>query len=237
MGYPVFPALPGMEFPVQRAPVASTLRQIAISGRQTFQPLWAAPLYRYEVSFSLLRAADAFAEWQALAGFWNAVMFAPGGVFAFVDPNDASVTDEATGVGDGSTSEIQLVRALGGFAEPVFGPLQQPTSASTVIDYGNCTVTATAVLDYGNCTIAATADLDYGYCSTLQVFVAGLLAPYTLSAVGVVTIVPAPSDGAAITWTGSYAWLCRFDQDSLEFSNFMHLFWEVKKCAFTTVRP
>jgi hypothetical protein len=71
----------------------------------------------------------------------------------------------------------------------------------------------------------------------MQVFAGALLASYLICAGGVVTIEPAPAPGAALTWTGRYAWLCRFDDDSLEFSNFMYLFWEAKTCSFTTVRP
>jgi Conserved hypothetical protein 2217 (DUF2460) len=128
------------------------------------------------------------------------------------------------------------VRTLGGFAEPVLDPVQGPTSAGTRLDYGNCTTSPSLDLDYGNCVTAPTAAIDDGFCSTLQVFVGALLAAYALGAGGVVTITPAPGSGAALSWTGTYRWLCRFDEDSLEFSNFMYLFWELKKCSFTTIR-
>ncbi len=236
MAIPEFPTLPGLEYPVQRSPLASSLRQKAISGRETFQPLWTAPLYKYEISFALLRAAENFAEWQLLQGFWNSVMFAPGGVFQFDDPNDDGVADELFAAGDGSTENFQLTRSLGGFAEPVLNPTLAPTEPATALDYGNCTSAPTATLDYGNVTSAPAAALDYGFCASLQVFVAGLLAAWTLAAGGIITIAPAPSPGAPLTWTGSYTWLCRFDDDTLEFSNFMYLFWELKKCSFTTIR-
>jgi hypothetical protein len=228
--------LPGMEYPVKRSPFASSLRQKAIAGRQTFQPLWTAPLYKYEVSFSLLRAAEAYAEWQELQGFWNSVMFAPGGVFQFDDPNDDTASAQPFGTGDGSTISFQLVRTLGGFAEPVLNPTQGPSSPQTLLDYGNCTISPSLAVDYGNCVTAPSGAIDDGYCSILQVFVGALLAAYALGVGGVVTIAPAPADGAALSWTGTYRWLCRFDEDSLEFSNFMYLFWELKKCSFTTIR-
>ena len=195
MSYPLFPTLPGLEYPVTRAPVAASLRQKAISGRRTQQPLWSAPLYKYEVSFSLLRQAQAWQEWQALLGFWNSVMFAPGGVFEFDDPNDNGVTAQAVAAGDGATTEFQLVRSLGGFTEPVL----DPTIASLTV--------------------------------------AGSGAAYTLGSYGVVTFASPPASGAAIAWSGSYTWLCTFDDDSLDLANFMDLFWELKKCSFTTWRP
>jgi hypothetical protein len=237
MTYPSFPTLPGMEFPVKRSPLASSLRQKAISGRETFQPLWAAPLYKYELSFALLREAAAYAEWQLLLGFWNAVMFAPGGVFQFSDPNDNMASLQPIGTGDGTTTIFQLVRVLGDFAEPVLNPTPGPAAANAALDYGNCTTGPTVTLDYGNCTVAPASDLDNGFCSTMQVFVGALLANYTVGAGGQVNIALAPTDGAPLAWSGPYAWLCRFDEDTLEFSNFMYLFWELKKCSFTTIRP
>lgn len=237
MQYPSFPTLAGMEFPVKRSPLASSLRQKAISGRETFQPRWSAPLYKYEVSFALLREVAAFAEWQLLLGFWNAVMFAPGGVFQFSDPNDNAASLQPIGTGDGTTASFQLVRTLGGFTEPVFNPTPGPAAVGVALDYGNCTTTPSVTIDDGNCASAPSSIVDYGYCSILQVFAGGLLAAYAIGAGGVVTIAPAPANGTPLAWTGPYAWLCRFDQDTLEFSNFMYLFWELKKCSFTTIRP
>jgi len=236
MAIPAFPTLPGLEYPVKRSPLASSLRQKAISGRETFQPRWSAPLYRYEVSFALLRAAESLTEWQLLQGFWNSVMFAPGGVFQFDDPNDDSVTGEPVAVGDGSTAAFQLTRSLGGFADPVLNPTPAPTGPDAALDYGNCSSAPTVTLDYGSCTSPPVAAAEYGFCCTLQVFAAGLLANWTLGAGGIVTITPAPPAGAALVWNGRYTWLCRFDDDTLEFSNFMYLFWELKKCSFTTIR-
>jgi uncharacterized protein (TIGR02217 family) len=46
----------------------------------------------------------------------------------------------------------------------------------------------------------------------------------------------APTSGQSITWTGTYAWPCRFDADSAELSNFAFTFWELKKISFETVK-
>ena len=54
---------------------------------------------------------------------------------------------------------------------------------------------------------------------------------------GVVTFTDgAPANASALTWTGSFGWLCRFDNDNLEFSKFMSAFWELQKTTFTTVK-
>lgn len=163
-------------------------------------------------------------------------MVAPGGLFQFVDPNDNAVVAQPVATGDGGTTVFQLVRTFGGFTEPVLGPMPEAAAPDSLLDYGNCTSAPSASPDYGNCTTAPSGTLDDGYCSTLRVFAGALLAPYLLLPGGLVAIEPAPAPGTALSWTGGYAWLCRFDDDSLDFSNFMYLFWELKKCSFTTIR-
>lgn len=65
---------------------------------------------------------------------------------------------------------------------------------------------------------------------------------FTISNVGVVTFNSPPANGAALTWSGVYYWLCRFDEDTSAFSNFgtstdgaSHIY-EMKKLSFTTVK-
>jgi len=60
---------------------------------------------------------------------------------------------------------------------------------------------------------------------------------YSVDASGLVTFSLPPSIGAAITWSGTFNWLCRFDSDELEFDKFMNQMWSVGKVSFTTVKP
>lgn len=59
---------------------------------------------------------------------------------------------------------------------------------------------------------------------------------YTLGTQGMVTFSSAPLNGAVLTWTGAYNWLCRFDDDVAEFENFASKFWDLKKINFTTIK-
>jgi uncharacterized protein (TIGR02217 family) len=66
----------------------------------------------------VLRTAAAYAELQQLIGFYNARQ----GQFddwLYSDPDDNAVTAQQFGVGDGVTTQFQLVRTFGGFTEPV----------------------------------------------------------------------------------------------------------------------
>jgi uncharacterized protein (TIGR02217 family) len=191
MALPVFPTLPGLMFPMKRKSVWSTVKQDALSGKRTRYPLWTYPLYQWEISFDFLRTAAAFLEWQTLEGFIKSVQGAAQ-LFAYLDPNDSVATAQGFGAGDGVTTSFQLVRALGGFAEPVFLP----------------------VLSGGLVT---------------QITVAGTpTTAYTVSPYGVVTFTSAPANGAALAWTGTFYFGCRFDDDATDFSNFMSGLFELK---------
>ena len=51
---------------------------------------------------------------------------------------------------------------------------------------------------------------------------------------GIVTFTAAPSLGASLTWTGTYAWWCAWDNDALDLSNFASGLYEMKKASFST---
>jgi uncharacterized protein (TIGR02217 family) len=59
---------------------------------------------------------------------------------------------------------------------------------------------------------------------------------YTLGTQGLVTFTSAPGSGAALTWTGTYNWLCRFDDDAADFEKFLNTFWRLGKIKFTTIK-
>lgn len=69
---------------------------------------------------------------------------------------------------------------------------------------------------------------------TPSIYLNGVLqaSGYTISSTGVVTFSAAPANTVAITWTGSYYWRVRFEQDSSEFEENMKHFFANKKLAF-----
>lgn len=74
--------------------------------------------------------------------------------------------------------------------------------------------------------------------NAVAVYVNGVLktlgADYSLSASGLVTFVAAPAAGAAVTWTGTYYWVCEFDDDLIEFEQIMSGIYQVRKLTFTS---
>lgn len=147
MAPPIFPALPGIAFPLPRRPLWDTNRAEAVSGKRTRSTNRTYPTYAFEVSFGdtgFLRSGPAYLEYQQLAGFINK-MAGGFGLFLYAYPDDSVATQQSFGTGDGSSTAFQLTRTFGGFTEPIMCPaLPIPTvrvngiatSAYTINSYG-----------------------------------------------------------------------------------------------------
>lgn len=59
-----------------------------------------------------------------------------------------------------------------------------------------------------------------------------VVAGYTVGATGIVTFTTAPAAGAELTWSGTYYYRCRFDQDAADFEEFMSLLYSLKTLKF-----
>jgi uncharacterized protein (TIGR02217 family) len=71
---------------------------------------------------------------------------------------------------------------------------------------------------------------------SIAAFVAGVPTSISPGSHGLVVFASPPASGAALTWTGTYSWVCRFDDDQVEFQNFAQNFWEAQSIKFTTER-
>src|SRR5258707_11407223 len=133
----IFPTLPGLGWSVSKAPKFATRIQRAVSGRELRALDQPNPVWTWTLTYSLLRDKwDARAqgtmgggpgvgydELRTLAGFFlqQQGAFQP---FLFDDPTDHAVTAGLLGTGDSSATQYQLVRTMGGFAEPIAAPNQ-----------------------------------------------------------------------------------------------------------------
>lgn len=191
MSNQIFPDLPGLTWSVIKAPEFSTRIQTAVSGKELRASLMAYPIYKMSLSYEFLRASIATPELQSLMGFFNARQGAFDS-FLYTDKTDNAVTAESFGTGNGSTTKFQLIRAYGGFTEPVMNLNGLP------------------VIKKAGVTLVSGGD-------------------YTIDALGMVTFASAPAAAAALTWTGSFYYRCRFADDSNDFDNFMYQLWTLKK--------
>lgn len=118
MSEAVLPSLPGLEWNSKKTPMFRTKIQSSVSGKELRSSFMAYPLWKYRLSYAVLRSAAEYAELQNLLGFFLSRRGSFDS-FLYTDPDDNSVTDQSFGTGDATTASFQLVRTLGGFAEPV----------------------------------------------------------------------------------------------------------------------
>lgn len=127
----IFPALPGLGWSVTKAPRFATRIQRAVSGRELRVLDQPYPIWTWTLTYNLLRdkwdtrgaggLGAGYDELRTIAGFFlqQQGAFAP---FLFDDPSDDSIAGQVIGTGDASTGVFQLVRTMGGFAEPITAP-------------------------------------------------------------------------------------------------------------------
>lgn len=223
MSNAVFPALPGLKWNIKRMPMWKTIHQESASGKTLTASLMSYPLRKYSLSYEFLRD-NATAELQNLEAFFNSRRGAFD-TFLYNDPDDRAVTAQAFGSGDGVTTSFQLVRARGGFIEPV----------QSINFSAGSGVSADALI-----TADSTVTADSNWSSGPVVMVNGVTktsgTDYTISALGVVTFTVAPAAAASLTWTGNYYWRCRFVQDMIELDKFLLGLWQLQKLEFVIVK-
>jgi uncharacterized protein (TIGR02217 family) len=126
----IFPALPGLGWSVTKSARCATRIQRAVNGRELRALDQPNPIWNWTLTYPLLRdkwdtrgggVGIGYDELRTLAGFFlqQQGAFQP---FLFDDPTDHAVTAESLGAGDSSATAYQLVRAMGGFAEPITAP-------------------------------------------------------------------------------------------------------------------
>jgi len=125
MSTQVFPALPGLAWPVKRSEIWATRAPQAISGKETRIADWSYPRHEWTLGYDVLRqgtrTAGTFTEFAQLDAFFNERQ-GQFDSFLYTDPDDCSVAGQGIGSGDGVTTTFQLARSFGGFIEPIFAP-------------------------------------------------------------------------------------------------------------------
>lgn len=198
----VFPSLPGLGWPLTRAPIWKTTIQTTQSGREMRAANMSYPLYKWSATYDVLRTAASLNEFQQLMGFYN-LMSGSVTPFVYNDPDDNTATVQGFGTGDGTTKQFQVLKNLGGiYVEPV-GFVN--TSGLTVFDNGSTVSGANYTVN----------------------------SPYN----GWITFTTAPVTGHALTWTGTYGYVCRFLADTYEFSRIYSGIYESKKIEFQSIKP
>lgn len=118
MSNEVFPTLGGLGWSVYKTPEFKTAVKESASGVEFRGSFAAYPSWTFNMVYNVLRDDVANNELKTIVGFFcqRRGRFDS---FLFTDPDDYSVTDQTFGTGNSSTTQFQLLRAFGGFSEPV----------------------------------------------------------------------------------------------------------------------
>lgn len=145
MSNALLPELAGQTWPRQKTPRFKTQVQASDSMRTWRVGRALYPQYAIKISYSYLSQTDL----TNMMGFFKARRGRLDS-FLFDDRDDRQVsTAQAIGTGNGVNRSFQLVRSLGGFIEPVCGPINAATvrvngvatTAYTLDDYGLLSLT------------------------------------------------------------------------------------------------
>jgi uncharacterized protein (TIGR02217 family) len=127
----VFPVLPGLTWSVTKSPKFATRVQTSYSGRELRVLDQPYPIWTWTLVYNFLRDQNdlshgaalgvGYDELRTLAGFF---LRQQGSfqTFLYNDRSDNTAVKQFVGVGDGITTQYQLVRAFGGFVEPTTVP-------------------------------------------------------------------------------------------------------------------
>lgn len=148
MSNATFPALLGLAWSFTRAGIWQTNVQQAGSGKELRATNWSYPIWEWTLSYEFLRAGGTLLEYETLVGFFNARR-GQYDTFLFTDPDDNSATNQTFGTGDGTTTSFQLLRALGGFVEPVRDLRSVPViMVSGAVQSSGYTVSSTGIVTF-----------------------------------------------------------------------------------------
>lgn len=115
MSNQVFPALPGVTFPIVKRPQWSTSILTSASGKEVRLANYSYPLWQFDLPYDILH--NTAAELQTLMGFYMK-MQGSFDTFLFDDIEDNWAAGQVLGTGTGALTTFQLVRSLGGWIEP-----------------------------------------------------------------------------------------------------------------------
>lgn len=83
-------------------------------------------------------------------------------------------------------------------------------------------------------TLGAFTEPTKNVAASPSIYKAGVLqtSGYTISSTGLVTFASAPGSGQALTWSGTFYFRCRWEQDEMEFNEFAQRLYEARECGF-----
>lgn len=206
MSTEVFPSLIGLSFNVVKKPTFNTRVVRGINGNEVRNAFMQWPIWEFELTYDYLPDRSlGTTDLKTLMGFYLARQ-GRFDTFLFKDPDDY-VTTGSPMTGGAVVGEGDGVTTQFLFSRSMGGFVEPIGQVDTAEDYF---VYVDAVLQ-----------------------VEGV--DYDITMPNRVVFTSAPADGALITNSLQYYFICRFLEDSQEYEKFMDKLWELQTCSFTSV--
>lgn len=205
-GPPVgLPILPGLTFGMTRAMEHASDIQRAISGKTTRQSLMRWPRVHWMQSYELLR-----------------------------DDNTVALSELKLLLGFFNSVQGRLTPFV--YIDPLFNSVTQQNFGTG--DGVTRTFQLTAIYQADSSSPGIT-EIIQNVDGAPLIYNAGVLQSinnfYTLGSTGIVEFNTAPISGHALTWSGSFFYLCIFEDDTLDFAEIFQNWWELKKLKFQSI--
>lgn len=122
--FPDITSFPGLGWSIHRRPTNSTRISTAASGREVRTPLYATPLYEFEMIYDVLNSDSAnfqAATAESLQQIMGFFLQCQGqyAAFLFADPDFNEAMGSHLGTGDGTTTVFPLMRQVGPYSEQI----------------------------------------------------------------------------------------------------------------------
>lgn len=205
----VFPGFPGRDWMVSKTPMWSTQIQTAASGSEVRAGWYAAPKYSFRLQHPVLRDLASVGTYGSELQQIIGFFNSRKGRYGFFFFYDPSDnTATAEGFASGDGTTTKF-------------QLTRTVAKGTPF----AAVEPVYAL-WGNPTSVTVA----GVAKTIT-------TDYTISPWGVITFTTAPANGAALVWSGTFLFVCRFDTDQLELHQLMSYLWEQQGMPFVSDQP
>lgn len=207
---PVYPALIGLTFDIIKRPIWSTGVAKAGSGREIRVGYYTVNLWEFELKYDFLPdqvGGTTANDLKALEGFFlNSAVSGGLGGFLFDDPDDDSVTAQAIGTADGTSTTWLIGRNFA--SGTIFEPVGYVNTGATLHVYLDGVLQGA-----GTYSIVTTTPMNQQ-----------------------IQFNSPPTVGKVITMTFSYWFYVRFQDDKLDFQKFMQKLWQQDKIVLESLR-
>jgi Conserved hypothetical protein 2217 (DUF2460) len=214
MSLPIFPALPGLTWPVLKASEFSTIQQEAPNFMDTRIQQAQNPRWHWELTFDVLRDTTTLTEYRQLQG----LILAVGGKFGdflFTDPSDNSVGPALIGGSPNTAAELQVVNDDAG---NYYSPVQRNFGG---LFYEDITDLNGSIAVYANGTLATVGTGAGQY----QLLGPGLTIPgYSFYGM---YLKWGSAPATPVTAQFNFYFRCHFEEDTQDFEQFISTMWTI----------